>query len=121
METKNAKIRSTMLGVEDHGIMTCSISLDYGGMVQGFGGYGFDEPHKTEAEPFGRRGTAYGCEFIRRVLVVVGVDCWEDLKGKHVRAVIDGGLVRKIGHIIEDKWFDPEELAEGMGYREKSA
>ena len=30
MEIKNAKIESTMLGTEDHGIMTCYLYLDYG-------------------------------------------------------------------------------------------
>lgn len=113
-EVKNAKIRGTMLGIEDHGIMTAFIELDYGGAGQGFGGYGFDNPHKTKEEPYGRRGTAFGCEFIRRVLDVVGVEKWEDLKGKHVRVVATWDKVKRIGHIIEEKWFDPEELAREM-------
>ena len=49
METKNATIKSTMLGYyEDHGILT-ALYLDYGdSSVQGFGGYGLDEYSEEE-------------------------------------------------------------------------
>ena len=39
-EIRNAVIQSTMLGYEDHGILTCFLHLDYSGAGQGFGGYG---------------------------------------------------------------------------------
>ena len=107
-EIKNAKITGTMLGQEDHGILSCMINLNYGGSGQGFGGYCLDEPHKVNGEFKGRRGTAYGMEFIRRVLETVGVEKWEDLKGKHVRADCEWVRVHGIGHITENKWFYPE-------------
>lgn len=121
VEIVNARIDSTMLGVEDHGIMTAMIGLDYGGSHQSFGGYGMDEPIKENGEFKGRRGTAYGCEFIRRVLEVVGVERWEDLKGRHVRVKRPkglGGTIIAIGNIIKDQWFDPKELASEIGLRE---
>lgn len=119
--TGNAKIESTMLGLEDHGIMTAYLNLDYGGSGQGFGGYGFCQPIKDEAGKFlCRRGTAYGCEWIRRVLEVVGVEKWEDLPGKYVRVVYDWGKVYRIGNIIKDEWFSPEELGEKMKLAESS-
>jgi hypothetical protein len=117
METVNAKIDSTMLGVEDHGIMTCMIGLDYGGSHQGFGGYSFDGPKGRKSKTGDRIGTAFGCEFIRRVLEVVGVETWEQLKGKHVRVKREGGWngsIVSIGNIIKDDWFDPKELANSM-------
>ena len=40
--TENAKIRSTHLGKEDHGIMTAYLSLDFGGGCQSFGGFAFE-------------------------------------------------------------------------------
>lgn len=121
MQIVNAKIDSTMLGMEDHGIMSCMIGLDYGGSHQGFGGYVFDEPLKnSQGDNQSRRGTAYGCEFVRRVLEVVGVETWEKLKGQHVRVKREdgwGGSIIAIGNILKDDWFDPKDLAARMGLR----
>src|SRR3990167_10576868 len=104
MQIVNAKINGTMLGIEDHGIMTASVELDYGGSGQGFGGCALDEPIKDASGKFLRRqGTAYGCEFIKRILWVVGVERWEALIGKHVRVKREdgwGGMAFAIGHII---------------------
>ena len=104
-EIKNAKISGTMLGLEDHGIMTCMLYLDYGGSSQGFGGYGFDEYYKKIDK---RLGTAWGMEFIKRVLEICDSEKWEDLKGKYVRADSEFGCVHRIGHITKDIWFDPK-------------
>jgi hypothetical protein len=108
-EIRNAKIDNTMLGNEDHGIMTAFVYVTFGSGGQGFGGYGFDE---YDPETKQRLGTAFGVEFIANVLRVVGVDTWEALPGKHVRIDHDSGKIYRIGHIIEDRWFDPKELAE---------
>ena len=105
MEAKNAKIDSTMLGREDHGIMTCMLFVNYGGACQGFGGYTLDGYDKGLEK---RVGSAYGMEFIIRVLETVGVTRWEELPGKHLRVKADHGKIHSIGNIIEDKWFAPE-------------
>ena len=41
-------------------------------------------------------------------MFTVGVEKWEDLKDKYVRVVDDGwgSSIKKIGNIIDDKWFD---------------
>ena len=96
-ETRNAKIVSTMLGIEDHGIMTCMLTLDYGGVTQGFGGYNL-------------KYGPYGVKFLREILETVGVSEWEDLPGKHIRAVSNLSKVHCIGHITNDQWFEPELL-----------
>ena len=111
MKEKNAVIESTMLGIEDHGIMTCFLYLDYGGTCQGFGGYSLDVFDKNKDK---RIGTAWGTEFVRRVLETIEVDSWEKLKGKHCRVVSDYGKVYRVGHIIKDKWFDPEKDLEHL-------
>ena len=43
-----------------------------------------------------------------RIMDTVGVEKWEDLKDKYVRVVDDGwgSSIKKIGNIIDDKWFD---------------
>lgn len=107
-EIINAKITGTMLGLEDHGIFTSYLYLDYEkGMSQGFGGYVL--------------GDKYGSYYIKEILRVVGVEKWEDLKGKHIRVKRDlaqpsgwGYSIKAIGNILEDIWFDPKQLAEDL-------
>lgn len=109
-----------MLGYEDHGIMTCMIDLDYGDSGhQGFGGYGLDEPKKDEkGKHIGRFGSAYGMQFIKEILEVVGVEKWEDLVGKYIRVRFNdesadwGNKIEAIGNITKDKWFSPKDLGE---------
>lgn len=94
---QNARIEDTKLGFEDRGILTCMIYLDYGdGGHQGFGGYAL--------------GKEYTDKWLRGLLKVIGVDNWEDLKGKHVRARIVGGKIIELGHLLKDEWFDPKNL-----------
>lgn len=109
---KNAKIISTMLGTEDYGILTCYITLDYGDSgCQGFGGYSLDNPVKDpNGKHMGREGTAYGMKFIQRILTVVGVNTWEDLKGQHCRVEGSFDKIERIGHLIKNVWFDPKDL-----------
>lgn len=81
-----AKIASTSLGVEDHGVLTAYLTVDYGGAVQAIGGYGLD---RYDAEQKRRVGTAYGCEFIARVIRACGVAKWEDVAGRTIYVLQD--------------------------------
>jgi hypothetical protein len=107
-EIVNAKIRSTQLGIEDHGHMTCYLFLDYNDWgSQGFGGYALDSEAVEDNNNSGIR-------FIRGILETLGLTDWDDLKGHYVRVKV-GGVgsdrhILAIGHIIEDKWFDPREF-----------
>ena len=112
MNTINARIEKTMLGYEDHGILTFYLSLDYSGGGQGFGGYGLDEFDKEKDR---RVGTAYGIEAIGRVLKTVGVDTWEKLPGIPVRVRQDHTKIQALGHFLRDDWLDLSALAEEMG------
>lgn len=114
----NAIIERTMLGYEDHGILTCFLHLKQDGRGQGFGGYGLDGIPKKDKKGnrFGDRQPSVFCGFwIKRILETVGANKWEDLEGKHVR--VEGeefGKIIGIGHIIEDKWFYPEKEIEKL-------
>lgn len=112
VEKKNAKIVRTMLGVEDHGVFTFVISLDYGGSGQGYGTYALDSFDKAKKC---RVGTAFGCEAIMRLLKVLEVKSWEDLNGKYCRVEATWDGVRRIGHPLNDQWLDLRELAREMG------
>ena len=112
MEIKNAKITGTMLGIEDHGIMTFMLHLDYGGSGQGAGGYCLDTPIKLGDTFIKRVGTAAGMSLIMEIMEIVGVEKWEDLQGKHIRAKSDFTGIEAIGHFLEDKWLNFKQFFE---------
>lgn len=112
-ETRNARIVSTMLGVEDHGIFTLMVHLDYGGAGQGFGGYALDGPRKdSQGEFVGRFGSAAGMQCIMDLLNALGVDRWEKLPGTVCRvrsgSAWGKGPIEEIGHYMKDQWFSHE-------------
>ena len=53
-----------------------------------------------------------GLVAIMKIMDTVGVECWEDLKGKYVRCKINdwGGAVDEIGNLIKNKWFNIREF-----------
>lgn len=93
---ENAIITGTMLGREDHGVLTWIIYMESRCCVC------YDRETKK------RVFSAKSMGSISEVLRVVGVDKWEDLPGKYVRYEDNGmgSSVTKIGNIISDKWFD---------------
>lgn len=93
IEIKNARIKSTMLGYEDYGIMTFMLYLDYGHSCQGVGGYCLGEEGSSMA-------------VIMEILNIVGVDKWENLTGKHIRVKTTWTKVLEIGNFLEDKWLN---------------
>jgi hypothetical protein len=83
-------IKSTRLGYEDHGILTASLGIEWKGGGVSVGGFCLDEPKDREARDYSRRGTAYGLDYIIRIIETVGVDKWEDLIGKQVVVLFEG-------------------------------
>ena len=53
-----------------------------------------------------------GLVAIMKIMNTVGVEHWEDLKGKYVRCKTSGwgGTIDEIGNLIEDKWFNIREF-----------
>lgn len=115
----NAQIVNTMLGYEDHGILTCMLSLKQDCTRQSFGGYVMDDiPLKNESD---RQPSIMAGFWIKRILETVGVDKWEDLTGKYIRVDGEKNNIHGIGHIIEEKWFYPsKELKEFRRRRDES-
>jgi hypothetical protein len=104
MAIKNAVIDDVCLSITEHGFLSVWVYLDYGGCLQGFGGYALQLP-KT-SKHYQMEGVAG--HFVYRVLEVAGVTDWKDLKGKTVRADAGPGGVEGIGNIIKDDWFYPK-------------
>lgn len=98
MKETIAKIERTMLGWEDHGILTCMLTVSYGGgSAQGIGGYTLDEPVRDGQNNFvGRRGTDYGMEFVARMIQACGVQTWEEVKGRTILVLHE-----------DDRWHSP--------------
>jgi hypothetical protein len=74
-----ARIASTHLGPEDHGIWTFFLHVEWPGAGVGIGGFGLDTYDGER-----RIGTAYGMDMLMRVLETVGVARWEDIPGRNV-------------------------------------
>jgi hypothetical protein len=109
-EIVNAKIASTTLGPEDHGIFMWWLHLEMDGTGVGFGGYGIDEYDKQLKIRIDKTGM--GLETIKAIMETVGVESWEKLKGQHIRVDTEGwgGKALGIGNLIKDRWFYPEEF-----------
>ncbi len=107
-EEKNAIIESVSIDCGDHGVLSAHLTLNYGGTGQVFGGYCLYSPHRS-----GDPGNYAGL-FFWRVLEVVGVTEWSRLKGQTVRVKASGSKVEAIGHIVNDKWFNPSEEFEAL-------
>jgi hypothetical protein len=80
-----AKVESAHLGYEDHGIFTLMLGVTFGSGGQGIGGYALDNPGED-----GRRGTAYGMEFIIRTMRACGVEEWSKVVGRTIYVLRDG-------------------------------
>jgi len=107
MEIKNAIIKDTFLGVEDHGFFTFILHLDYGGSGQAAGLFLLDSTH----EKYKLTTTGlFVTPLLREIFNISGVDCWEDLKGKHIRVKSDNEKVVSIGHVLNDKWINFREF-----------
>lgn len=114
-EIRNAKITDTSISMGDYACLTFRITLEGDAFGVSYGGYcighGFLGSDTFTAE------NGSGLLAMMRIMDVVGVESWEDLKGKYVRFVDDawGSPVRKIGNIIEDKWFDIDRFFKEYG------
>ncbi len=105
-EIHNAQIKSTMLGYEDHGILTAMLDVEWAGGGIGFGGYRLDSPKGDDTELQG-----VSIDYIKEIMRVVGVSRWEDLQGKYIRIETEGwgGRALAIGNLMSDEWFRPKE------------
>ena len=109
LEIKNAKITNISVSMEDHGCLTFYITLDGGGWGCSYGGYCIGKGYLGAKEFY---STDAGLEILMRIMDTVGVEKWEDLKGKYCRVKTEGwgGTIRAIGNILTNKWFDIEEF-----------
>jgi hypothetical protein len=100
-----ARITSTYLGTEDHGILTAYLHVEGDGWGIGVGGYGLDAYDEAEKR---RIPTAYGLDHIVQLARTVGAPSWEKLPGLEVLVLFEsahawGGTAVGIAHIQDEK------------------
>lgn len=102
---KNAKIKDVNLSMADYGCLVLEMQLEGNGWGVVFGGRVLGHGY-VGAEEF--KGTSRGVEEIMRIMDVVGVSRFNDMKDRYVRVEVGdwGSSISKIGNIIENKWFD---------------
>lgn len=108
-EIQNAKITKVDLSMADHGCLTLELVIEGNGWGCCVGGYVLGHGY-VGAEEF--NGSSKGIEEIMRIMDVVGVSRFSEMKNKYIRVEIEGwgDSIHKIGNIIEDKWFDYHEF-----------
>lgn len=83
-----ARISSASLDINDRGVLTFYIHVDYeDGMSQGIGGFALDEYDEKLKR---RVVTAYGCEVVRQLLLVLGVDNFSEMVNKDIWVLAEG-------------------------------
>lgn len=104
----NSLIESADLSMENCGALDMTLYLS-GQVNVCFGGYVLGKGY-LGAEDNYWKGSAAGIEYIMRIMDVVGVESFQDLKGKYVRVAHKGlgSRVNIIGNITKEKWFDAE-------------
>lgn len=78
-DLKLAKVERAELVIEDHGFLTVELILDYGGSAQGVPGYILTGPK--------------GGKFLMALLNAFAVSLFSDIKGRHIMAIIENGMV----------------------------
>lgn len=105
---ENALITNVDLSMADHGCLELAMTLEGGGWGVVYGGYCLGKGYLGADDDF-FDGSAAGMEYLMRIMDTVGVEKFQDLKGKYVRVAIKrGDSVKIIGNIVKDKWFDAE-------------
>ena len=106
---ENALITKVDLSMADYGCLTLSMVLDGNGWGVVYGDYCLGKGYLGADDDF-FDGSAAGMEYLMRIMDTVGVEKFQDLKGKYVRVATKGwgDSVKIIGNILKDKWFDAE-------------
>ena len=101
----NAKITSVDLSMADHGVLCLELGLEGGGWGCVYGGYVLGKGYVGAKEFEDNKGSM---EYIMRIMDVVGVSRFNDMKNKIIRVARKGwgDPIKIIGNCIKENWFD---------------
>lgn len=85
--------------------LMATLDISWEGHGATFGAWVLDEFNPATQEHV---GTAWGMEYIRRVIATLEAPSWESIKGMPCRVVIENGLCVGLGHFYKDQWFFPQ-------------
>ena len=106
-EITNAVISHASICLERGTIIVFRICFDYGGSGQ-CSSICFGHADKGKiVEP------NYMAHYIGRILKIAGVDSIRELKGRAVRVDCSYSCIYRIGHYLEDIWYDLGKIAKG--------
>ena len=95
-EQRIAKVVDSFIGFEDHGWLSVSLTFDYGSARQGLAhrifGSASEDPSKSKWDA----AHAGGMDYLRRLLLALGVDRWEQVKGRTVLVTCDHTSIDRI-------------------------
>ncbi|MBO5384532.1 MAG: hypothetical protein J6A30_09555 [Ruminococcus sp.] len=113
-EICNVKITGTSITMSDRGCLTFYVTVEGASMGCNLGGYCIGHGYLGSEEFRAEKGS--GLVAMMNIMNVVGVERWEDLKGKYCRIASNGygQTVDEIGNLIEDKWFNLRKFFEGQ-------
>jgi hypothetical protein len=100
-----ARVESTHLGFEDHGVYSVNVAFTGAGWGQGTGHYAITQ-RGEDGEQHAANG--WGVEFIVRMLQACSCSRWEDLPGSVV------WIIREAGRIVG---VEPLEINKGKPFR----
>jgi hypothetical protein len=114
-EQRIAKIERSYIGFEDHGLLSVSLTFNYGGSQQGIGHRAFGSSSEGEPENW-RLAHEMGMDFIRRLLLACGVNQWERIVGRTVLVTCDFTSIGRIDPLPTEKGtsFDIEAWADSF-------
>jgi hypothetical protein len=105
IETQNALIEGAEITFAERGLLDCFITLDYGGAMQGFGGYALYLPKSFDNHTI----LSVAGHHIYRIMEIAGVQRWSEMKGRTIRVEGTWSKIHRIGHIVKDDWYCPSE------------
>ena len=102
-EIKNAIIRAVDLTTEN-GFLETWLTVEYGDdTIQKFGGTVLYLPEGYKNHDI----NSPAGHAIHRIMSIADVSDWNEIVGKSVRVTIEDNVIKAIGHITKDIWYDP--------------
>lgn len=106
---ENVEIVSADLSMADHGLLTLRLGLKGNCWSVTYGGYALGRGYLDAADNVFTDFSG-SIEYLMRIMDVVGSSSFNGMVGNYVRIATKqrSDIVKIIGNIIRDKWFDAE-------------
>jgi hypothetical protein len=83
-------VDDSFIGIEDHGVFSINLNFDFRSTGQGLGHRCIATSREQPDGTYKMIGTAVGCDYIIRLMEVLGVREWKEVVGQRVYCLRDG-------------------------------